>query len=99
MFDSSRRKPFNNLMGGEVITKRATASSRESGGCVRKAVELTSGDLSLIRDTGLRIGRIGGKKLLPPNAAGVGEIIVPAENEVNVREKPNRSAISASTTS
>ena len=28
-----------------------------SGGCVRKAVELTSGDLPLVRDTGLRIGR------------------------------------------
>jgi len=27
------------------------------GGCVRKAVELTSGDLSLVRDTGLRIGQ------------------------------------------
>jgi hypothetical protein len=25
------------------------------GGCVRKAVELTSGDLSLVRDTGLRV--------------------------------------------
>jgi hypothetical protein len=25
------------------------------GGCVRKAVELTSGGLSLVRDTGLRI--------------------------------------------
>ena len=29
----------------------------KSGGCVRKAVELTSGDLSLVRDTGLRIGQ------------------------------------------
>ncbi len=28
----------------------------KSGGCVRKAVELTSGDLPLVRDTGLRIG-------------------------------------------
>ena len=27
------------------------------GGCVRKAVELTSGDLPLVRDTGLRIGQ------------------------------------------
>ena len=25
------------------------------GGCVRKAVELTSGDLPLVRDTGLRV--------------------------------------------
>jgi hypothetical protein len=25
------------------------------GGCVRKAVELTSGDLLLVRDTGLRV--------------------------------------------
>ena len=29
----------------------------KSGGGVRKAVELTSGDLSLVRDTGLRIGQ------------------------------------------
>jgi len=29
----------------------------KSGGCVRKAVELTSGDLPLVRDTGLRIER------------------------------------------
>jgi hypothetical protein len=28
------------------------------GGCVRKAVELTSGDLPLVRDTGLRIERL-----------------------------------------
>ena len=27
------------------------------GGCVRKAVELTSGDLPFVRDTGLRIGQ------------------------------------------
>jgi hypothetical protein len=27
------------------------------GGCVRKAVELTSGDLPLVRNTGLRIGQ------------------------------------------
>ena len=27
------------------------------GGCVRKAVELTSGDLPLVRNTGLRIER------------------------------------------
>ncbi len=29
----------------------------KSGGCVRKAVELTLGDLPLVRDTGLRIGQ------------------------------------------
>jgi hypothetical protein len=28
------------------------------GGCVRKAVELTSGDLPLVRDSGLRIGQL-----------------------------------------
>jgi len=27
------------------------------GGCVRKAVELTSGDLSLVRESGLRVER------------------------------------------
>ncbi len=30
----------------------------KSGGCVRKAVELTSGDLLLVRDSGLRVERI-----------------------------------------
>jgi len=29
----------------------------KSGGCVRKAVELTSGDLPLVRDSGLRTGQ------------------------------------------
>ena len=29
----------------------------KSGGCVRKAVELTSGDLSFVRNTGLRVER------------------------------------------
>ena len=29
----------------------------KSGGCVRKAVELTSGDLPLVPDTGLRVER------------------------------------------
>ena len=29
----------------------------KSGGCVRKAVELTSGDLPLVRNTGLRVER------------------------------------------
>ena len=29
----------------------------KSGGCVRKAVELTSGDLPLVWDTGLRVER------------------------------------------
>jgi len=27
------------------------------GGCVRKAVEITSGDLSFVRNTGLRVGQ------------------------------------------
>ena len=29
----------------------------KSGGCVRKAVELTSGDLSFVREPGLRVER------------------------------------------
>jgi hypothetical protein len=29
----------------------------KSGGCVRKAVELTSGDLPLVRESGLRVKR------------------------------------------
>jgi hypothetical protein len=40
------------------------------GGCVRKAVELTSGDLPFVRKSGLRIERLvltGGQK----SAAGV----------------------------
>jgi hypothetical protein len=30
-------------------------AERRSGGCVRKAVELTSGDLPFVLDTGLRV--------------------------------------------
>jgi hypothetical protein len=42
-----------------MITKSISIKGTgcKSGGCVRKAVELTSGDLSLVRDTGLRIGQ------------------------------------------
>jgi hypothetical protein len=29
----------------------------KSGGCVRKAVDLTSGDLSFVRESGLRVKR------------------------------------------
>ena len=44
---------------GHVIAKSISIEGTgcKSGGCVRKAVELTSGDLPLVRDTGLRIGQ------------------------------------------
>ena len=44
---------------GQLIAKSISIKDTgcKSGGCVRKAVELTSGDLSLVRDTGLRIGQ------------------------------------------
>jgi hypothetical protein len=43
----------------QVTTKSISIKGTgcKSGGCVRKAVELTSGDLLLVRDTGLRIGQ------------------------------------------
>ena len=42
---------------GQVTAKRISIKGTgcKSGGCVRKAVELTSGDLSLVRNSGLRI--------------------------------------------
>ena len=45
---------------GQVIAKSISIKGTgcKSGGCVRKAVELTSGDLLLVRDTGLRIERL-----------------------------------------
>ena len=44
---------------GQLTAKPISIKGTEckSGGCVRKAVELTSGDLLLVRDTGLRIGQ------------------------------------------
>ena len=41
------------LMIAKSISIKGTGC--KFGGCVRKAVELTSGDLLLVRDTGLRI--------------------------------------------
>ena len=38
-------------------SKSIKGAGCKSGGCVRKAVELTPGDLALVRDTGLRIER------------------------------------------
>ena len=44
---------------GQVTAKSISIKGTgcKSGGCVRKAVELTLGDLPLVRDTGLRIGQ------------------------------------------
>jgi len=44
---------------GQVTAKSISIKGAgcKFGGCVRKAVELTSGDLPLVRDTGLRIER------------------------------------------
>jgi hypothetical protein len=43
------------LMIAKPISIKGTGC--KFGGCVRKAVELTSGDLPLVRDTGLRMER------------------------------------------
>jgi len=45
---------------GHMIAKPISIKGTgcKSGGCVRKAVELTSGDLPLVRDSGLRIGQL-----------------------------------------
>ena len=60
-----RREPMykNRIRGircrasGQMIAKPISIKGTgcKSGGCVRKAVELTSGDLPLVRNTGLRI--------------------------------------------
>ena len=44
---------------GQMTAKSITIKSTgcRFGGCVRKAVELTSGGLPLVRDTGLGIGQ------------------------------------------
>jgi hypothetical protein len=44
---------------GHVTAKRISIKGTgcKSGGCVRKAVELTSGDLLLVRESGLRVER------------------------------------------
>ncbi len=44
---------------GQLIAKPISIKGTgcKSGGCALKAVELTSGDLPLVRDTGLRIER------------------------------------------
>ena len=44
---------------GQATAKRISikGTGRKSGGCVRKAVELTSGDLSFVLYSGLRIER------------------------------------------
>jgi hypothetical protein len=41
----------------QLTTKSVSIKSTgcESGGCARKAVELTSGDLPLVRESGLRV--------------------------------------------
>ena len=55
---------YKNRMGGIRCRTSELASAKSIsikgtgcrfGGCVRKAVELTSGDLLLVRDSGLRV--------------------------------------------
>jgi hypothetical protein len=41
------------LLTTKLISIKGTGC--KSGGCVRKAVELTSGDLSFVRESGLRV--------------------------------------------
>ena len=48
------------------------------GGCVRKAVELTSGDLPLVRDTGLRIER----SVLTGRQKSAGDVVVRERTKV-----------------
>jgi len=44
---------------GHMIAKRISIKGTgcKFGGCVRKAVELTSGDLPFVPESGLRVGR------------------------------------------
>jgi hypothetical protein len=57
------------------------------GGCVRKAVELTSGDLSLVRDTGLRIGQ----PILTGRQKSAEGVVVRIARESGKERRPERS--------
>jgi len=59
----------------------------KSGGCVRKAVELTSGDLSLVRDTGLRIGQ----PVLTGRQKSAEGVLVRIARESGKERRPERS--------
>jgi hypothetical protein len=70
------------LMTTKSISIKGTGC--KSGGCVRKAVELTSGDLPLVRDSGLRIGQpvLTGRQ---KSAEGVVDTKVPKARTVPAR--------------
>ena len=57
------------------------------GGCVRKAVELTSGDLPLVRDTGLRIGQ----PVLTGRQKSAEGVVVKIARESGKERRPERS--------
>ena len=61
--EQTHESMYKNRMGGIRCRTSELASAKSTsikgtgcrfGGCVRKAVELTSGGLPLVRDTGLR---------------------------------------------
>ena len=64
------------------------------GGCVRKAVELTSGDLPFVRDSGLRVERsiLTGRQ----KSAIYGAWAVPRYQKLKLREGQNGAMGSAS---
>jgi hypothetical protein len=60
----------------------------KSGGCVRKAVELTSGGLPLVRDTGLRIGQ----PVLTGRQKSAEGVVVKIARESGKERRPERSS-------
>ena len=53
--DTRRERRTSGQMTAKPISIKGTGC--KSGGCVRKAVELTSGDLPFVRESGLRMER------------------------------------------
>ena len=55
--NKNRMRGIQCRTSGQMIAKSISIKGTgcRSGGCVRKAVELTSGDLPLVRNTGLRV--------------------------------------------
>ena len=55
--DKNRIRGVSSGRVGKMTTKPRSikGAERKSGGCVRKAVELTSGDLLFVLDSGLRV--------------------------------------------
>ena len=59
LMDKNRLRGLPGRTSGQVTAKSISIKGTgcKFGGCVRKAVELTSGDLPFVRESGLRVER------------------------------------------